>query len=106
MICKICGKPALNPKKYMRIGPWVIPLCDQDHIYLKQFVMRLGADGSKIIVVGNGVDTDKFHRVPGGDARKELGLDPQDQVIISVGGLLLVWSIGWFMYRRKIFLRL
>ena len=40
MICKICGKPALNPKKYMRIGPWVIPLCDQDHIYLKQFVMN------------------------------------------------------------------
>ena len=41
MICKVCGGPAPNPKKYMRIGPWVVPLCDQDHLLVKQFVMNL-----------------------------------------------------------------
>lgn len=40
MICKICGAPALDPKKYLKIGPWVIPLCDMDHMLAKQLVMN------------------------------------------------------------------
>ena len=42
MICKICGEPAPDPKKYMKIGPWVFPLCDKDHLLVKQFVTNVG----------------------------------------------------------------
>jgi glycosyltransferase involved in cell wall biosynthesis len=39
-------------------------------------------------VVGNGVDTMKFHAVDKSDARVKLGLPPDAPVLISIGGLV------------------
>jgi teichuronic acid biosynthesis glycosyltransferase TuaC len=55
---------------------------------LKQHAVSLGADGTKIRVVGNGVDTAKFHPVAKTEARAALGLPIDAPVLISVGGLV------------------
>ena len=54
---------------------------------LKQHMVSLGATKEKIRVVGNGVDTAKFHPVSQLDSRKALGISAQAKVMISVGGL-------------------
>lgn len=55
---------------------------------LKMHMVALGADADKILVVGNGVDIDKFKPVSRADARKRLSIPPTAQVLISVGGLV------------------
>jgi glycosyltransferase involved in cell wall biosynthesis len=55
---------------------------------LKRHVEALGIDPDKTLVVGNGVDTEKFHAMPQHEARRDLGVDPDAQVLISVGGLV------------------
>jgi teichuronic acid biosynthesis glycosyltransferase TuaC len=55
---------------------------------LKRHMVKLGADGEKIRVVGNAVDTGVFHPVDKAAARKALDL-PEDAVVLaSVGGLV------------------
>lgn len=55
---------------------------------LKRHVVALGVDPGKIRVVGNGVDTDKFHPIDPADARKRLALPDNAKALISVGGLV------------------
>ncbi len=55
---------------------------------LKKHVVAMGADEHKIAVVGNGVDTSKFHPVDRAEARRQLGLPEDAKVLISVGGLV------------------
>lgn len=55
---------------------------------LKEHAARLGVPGSKIEVIGNGVDTHKFHRVPRPEARARLGLPPEAPLLVSVGALV------------------
>jgi len=55
---------------------------------LKQHALALGIPDTKIGVVGNGVDTDKFHRVPQRDARRALGIPDDAVVLVSVGALV------------------
>src|SRR5262249_4183359 len=55
---------------------------------LRRHVMELGIEGHKVLVVGNGVDTEKFRPVPRAEARSELGIGADDKVLISVGGLV------------------
>lgn len=55
---------------------------------LKRHVVGLGADGAKIRVVGNGVDTAVFHPVDRVAARRALGLPAEAKVLVSVGGLV------------------
>jgi glycosyltransferase involved in cell wall biosynthesis len=55
---------------------------------LERHVTDLGADPRKIRVVGNGVDTEKFHPVPQAEARHRLGLPADGPILISVGGLV------------------
>jgi len=55
---------------------------------LKKHVVAMGADAGKIGVVGNGVDTSKFHPVDRAEARRRLGLPEGAKVLISVGGLV------------------
>jgi glycosyltransferase involved in cell wall biosynthesis len=50
--------------------------------------MALGVDGSKIQVVGNGVDTSKFQPVAKTRARRQFGISAEAKVLISVGGLV------------------
>ncbi|MHB1246447.1 MAG: glycosyltransferase [Sulfuriferula sp.] len=55
---------------------------------LRQHAVSLGIAADKIRVVGNGVDSDKFHRVDRSEARMRLGLGADTPVLISVGGLV------------------
>jgi glycosyltransferase involved in cell wall biosynthesis len=55
---------------------------------LKQHVVGLGIEACKIRVVGNGVDTAKFHPISREEARRELGLPQDSLVLISVGALV------------------
>lgn len=55
---------------------------------LKRHVVALGAEADKIEVVGNGVDTGKFHPVPRDEARAALGIAKDAKVLITVGALV------------------
>jgi teichuronic acid biosynthesis glycosyltransferase TuaC len=55
---------------------------------LKEAMIRLGIPAAKIAVVPNGVDAEKFHRVPKEAARIRLGLPADKKIILSVGGLV------------------
>jgi len=55
---------------------------------LREHVVALGADGEKIEVVGNGVDTGKFYPEARATARARFGIDAQTKVLITVGGLV------------------
>jgi teichuronic acid biosynthesis glycosyltransferase TuaC len=55
---------------------------------LKRHVVAMGIAADKVLVVGNGVDTRKFHSVDKTGARRELGIPPDAQVLITVGGLV------------------
>ena len=54
----------------------------------KQHVAAMGVAAERVLVVGNGVDSRKFQSVPKHEARRELGIAPDAQVLISVGGLV------------------
>jgi glycosyltransferase involved in cell wall biosynthesis len=56
--------------------------------FLKQHAVELGIQADKILVVGNGVDTEKFQPLPRVSARHKLNLPPDVPVVISVGGLV------------------
>jgi teichuronic acid biosynthesis glycosyltransferase TuaC len=55
---------------------------------LKRHAASLGVASAKIVVVGNGVDTDKFHRLNRQDARHKLDLTIDAPVLVSVGALV------------------
>jgi len=55
---------------------------------LRRHVAELGADASNVVVVGNGVDTQKFTAIDRMAARSQLGIKPADKVLVSVGGLV------------------
>jgi teichuronic acid biosynthesis glycosyltransferase TuaC len=55
---------------------------------LRQLFVKAGVDGTRIRVIGNGVDLTKFRRVPRQAARSELGIPEDAQVLITVGGLV------------------
>jgi len=55
---------------------------------LKRHAMSLGVAGEKIVVVGNGVDTVRFHRVERQAVRERLGLAADAPVLLSVGALV------------------
>ena len=51
-------------------------------------VLELGVVKAKIHHIPNGVDMDKFRKIDKGSARKVLGLDHLDKVLLSVGNLI------------------
>ena len=55
---------------------------------LKQLAVAHGVPASKVEVVGNGVDSERFHPLARSDARQQLGLADQGPVLITVGGLV------------------
>ncbi|HEV8553952.1 MAG TPA: glycosyltransferase [Casimicrobiaceae bacterium] len=55
---------------------------------LKRHAVSLGVAGDKILVVGNGVDTAKYHRLERRAARQRLGLPLDAPVLVSVGALV------------------
>lgn len=54
---------------------------------LKAVAVKLGIPEAKIRVVGNGVDTARFHPLPREEARARLGLPVDVPVLVTVGGL-------------------
>jgi len=54
---------------------------------LKKIAITIGIPERKVLVVGNGVDLDKFHQIGRIDARKDLKIAEDTPVLISVGGL-------------------
>ena len=55
---------------------------------LRRLALELGATPDKTEVVGNGVDTMRFHPVDRMEARRRYGLPDNAEVLISVGGLV------------------
>src|SRR5262245_19567141 len=54
---------------------------------LKKAMVKLGCPQGKITVIGNGVDTVKFHPCPKEEMRRLLGLPQNCPILISVGNL-------------------
>ena len=54
---------------------------------LADFAVELGADPTRITVVGNGVDAERFHPGDPAPARQRLGIDSDAKVLLTVGGL-------------------
>ncbi len=55
---------------------------------LKRFVVGMGIDEDKVLVVGNGVDVEKFHPEDREGSRRKLGLPLDARVLVTVGGLV------------------
>ena len=55
---------------------------------LKRLAADLGIPDGKVLVIGNGVDLDKFKRLPRDKARQAMGLPLDANVVISVGALV------------------
>jgi glycosyltransferase involved in cell wall biosynthesis len=55
---------------------------------LRRLALELGTPAERTEVVGNGVDTARFHPVARVEARARLSLPPEARVLISVGGLV------------------
>lgn len=55
---------------------------------LRQAAVSLGASAERVLTVGNGVDPSRFAPTSRDAARKALGLDPDDRVLVSVGHLV------------------
>ncbi len=54
---------------------------------LRDGVVALGADPSRVSVIANGVDTARFHRIPRGEARLGLGVPADARLLLTVGRL-------------------
>lgn len=55
---------------------------------LKRHAASLGVSDAKMLVVGNGVDTEKFHRISQSNARQALHIPQGAPVMVSVGALV------------------
>jgi len=55
---------------------------------LARLAVTLGADESRVTVIGNGVDSARYTPLPVGPARARFGLSPTARILISVGGLV------------------
>jgi glycosyltransferase involved in cell wall biosynthesis len=55
---------------------------------LRRVAVDLGIAPEKVLVVGNGVDLDKFSPLPRAEARRRLGLPTEAPVLVTVGALV------------------
>lgn len=84
------GKLSRYPLRRMQIryalkkAARVFSVCED----LKETATGLGIPGSKITVIENGVDIEKFRPVDKLEARRVLGLPPDKKIVISIGGLV------------------
>jgi len=78
--------PALRPRlsRTLRSAARVFSVSDS----LRRLALELGTAAEKTEVVGNGVDTGRFHPVDRAAARARFGLPDDARVLISVGGLV------------------
>ena len=78
--------PALRPRLTctLKAAARVFAVSDS----LRRLAIELGVDADKAEVVGNGVDTARFHPVNRTAARQRYQLPPNASVLVSVGGLV------------------
>src|SRR5512143_1490571 len=78
--------PALRPRlaRALKAAAWVFAVSGS----LRRLALELGASEEKTEVVGNGVDTARFHPVERTAARSRYGLPDSAHVLISVGALV------------------
>jgi glycosyltransferase involved in cell wall biosynthesis len=78
--------PVLRPRlaRTLQAAARVLAVSDS----LRRLAVELGAAAEKTEVVGNGVDTARFHPVDRAAARARFGLPDSAKVLISVGGLV------------------
>jgi glycosyltransferase involved in cell wall biosynthesis len=55
---------------------------------LRDVALALGVSPTRAVVVGNGIDLAKFYPMPQAEARQQLGLAADAQVLVSVGWLV------------------
>lgn len=55
---------------------------------LKELATRLGVAEDRVRVVHNAIDAKLFHSGPRDEARAQLGIDPRQQLVVSVGHLI------------------
>jgi len=70
---------------------WVLKSSDQlvsVSASLGQLMVNEGADEKNIAVISNGVDCGRFQLLPRGEARKTLNLPHDENILLSVGGLI------------------
>jgi glycosyltransferase involved in cell wall biosynthesis len=68
-----------------------VVICVSTH--LKDAIVSLGADHSKVLVVRNGIDTSVFHPGDRREARLRLNLPPEGRVILYVGWMVPVKGV-------------
>jgi teichuronic acid biosynthesis glycosyltransferase TuaC len=78
--------PALRPRlaRTLKAAAHVFSVSDS----LRRLAVELGAAKEKAEVVGNGVDTERFHPVDRTAARSKYGIPENAQVLVSVGALV------------------
>jgi glycosyltransferase involved in cell wall biosynthesis len=78
--------PALRPRlaRTLKAATRVFSVSDS----LRRLALQLGAPAGQTEVVGNGVDTARFHPVDRGAARQKFGLSQDAAVLVSVGALV------------------
>ena len=70
--------------KTLKNSQYIISVCNA----LKDVMLELGADSSKVKVISNGIDTSLFYPQPRKNARNSLSLDCNKKIIFSAGGLI------------------
>jgi len=78
--------PALRPRlaRTLEAAAYVFSVSDS----LRRLAIELGVPTEKTEVVGNGVDTERFHPVGRTAARSRYGIPDNAQVLVSVGALV------------------
>jgi teichuronic acid biosynthesis glycosyltransferase TuaC len=81
-----CKNPVLRPRlaRTLKAASWVFSVSDS----LRRLAIELGAAVEKTEVVGNGVDTTRFHPVDRAAARSRYGIPENAHVLVSVGALV------------------
>jgi teichuronic acid biosynthesis glycosyltransferase TuaC len=73
----------LRMSKALTAATWVIAVSSA----LRQVGIGLGAKEASSMLIGNGIDLAKFYPLPRAEVRRELGIAPDAQVLVSVGGV-------------------
>ena len=83
------ARQARTPLPLRSSGPLQVPINSITvSAALQALAIEHGVDHARVQVIGNGVDLTKFTAVPRLDARRQLGLPADAEVLVSVGTLV------------------
>ncbi len=73
--------------------------------YLARQCVELGADPSKVRVIPNGVDVQRFNLIPRKEAKERVGLDPNRRHLLYVGRLVAVKGLDLLLDAAALLMR-